>query len=140
MLQSVDHEKVDVSSGQVVTKRAPTLNEWRDLNFAQTVVKHVRSNAIVVAKNEQTLGVGAGQSSRIGAATIAINQAGTKAKGAVLGSDAFFPFADTVEEAARAGITAIVQPGGSLKDEDSIKLCDTFNMAMVLTGRRYFKH
>lgn len=140
LLQTFDTIEVDVSLGQVVTKRTPTLMEWRDLNFAQKVARHVRSNAIVVAKNEQTLGVGAGQMSRIGAAKIALKQAGAKAKGAVLGSDAFFPFPDTVEEAFKAGITAIVQPGGSLKDKDSILKCDEYNMALVLTGKRYFKH
>lgn len=140
LIQSIDRETVDVSQGKVVTKRKPTLDEWRDLNFAQTVVKHVRSNAIVLAKGEQSVGVGAGQMSRIGAARIALSQAGPKASAAVLGSDAFFPFPDTVEEAAKAGISAIVQPGGSLKDNESIEVCNHYNMAMVLTGRRYFKH
>jgi phosphoribosylaminoimidazolecarboxamide formyltransferase/IMP cyclohydrolase len=140
LIQSVDRKTVDVSQGQVVSKREPTLEEWRDLNFAQTVAKHVRSNAIVIASNEQTLGVGAGQMSRIGAAGIALKQAGKKASGAVMGSDAFFPFPDTVEEAAKTGVTAIVQPGGSLNDKDSIEMCDKHKLALVLTGRRYFKH
>lgn len=140
LLQTVDREAVDVSLLQVMTKRAPTQDELRRLLFAQTVVKHVKSNAIVIAKSGQTLGVGAGQMSRIAAARIALAQAGERAVGAVLGSDAFFPFADTVEEAAMAGITAIIQPGGSLKDEDSIAACDRLGLAMVFTGRRYFKH
>ncbi len=140
LIQSVDNEPVDVTSGKVVTDRAPTEEEWEALNFAQKVVKHVRSNAIVVASSEQTLGIGAGQMNRIGAARIALKQAGEKAGGAVIGSDAFFPFPDIVDVAAASGITAIVQPGGSLKDDESIRLCNQRNIAMVFTGRRYFKH
>ncbi len=140
LLQSIDSEPVDVRKGAVVTKRVPTEAEWEALSFAQTVVKHVRSNAIVIAGSGQTYGIGAGQMSRIGAARIALNQAGIKAKGSALGSDAFFPFSDTVEEAARAGVTAIVQPGGSLKDQETIDVCDRLGLTMVLTGRRYFKH
>jgi len=136
----VDSEPVDISKGEVVTARAPSESEWRDLAFAQKVVKHVKSNAIVVAKGEQTLGIGAGQMNRVGAARIALEQAGEKAAGAVLGSDAFFPFPDTVEVAAKAGVTAIVQPGGSLKDKESIEACNRHGIAMVFTGRRYFKH
>ncbi len=140
LIQSVDSEPVDVTGGKVVTARAPDAGEWKALNFAQKVVKHVRSNAIVVASSGQTFGIGAGQMSRIGAARIALSQAGEKAKGAVLGSDAFFPFPDLVDEAAGAGITAIVQPGGSLRDDESIRLCNNLGLAMVFTGRRYFKH
>jgi len=140
LIQSVDSEPVDVTAGKVVTARAPTGEEWKALNFAQKVVKHVRSNAIVLATNGQTVGVGAGQMNRIGAARIAISQAGDRARGAVLGSDAFFPFPDLVDEAAGAGVKAIVQPGGSLKDDESIRLCDRLGLAMVFTGRRYFKH
>ena len=140
LLQSVDREPVDLSSAVVVTERAPTAAERRDLLFAQRVVKHVKSNAIVIAKNEATLGVGAGQMNRVGAARIALEQAGEDADGAVLGSDAFFPFPDTVEVAARAGVTAIVQPGGSQKDSASIEACNRHGMAMCFTGRRYFKH
>jgi len=140
LLQTVDSEPVDISKGEVVTARAPSESEWRDLAFAQKVVKHVKSNAIVVAKGEQTLGIGAGQMNRVGAARIALEQAGEKAAGAVLGSDAFFPFPDTVEVAAKAGVTAIVQPGGSLKDKESIEACNRHGIAMVFNGRRYFKH
>ncbi len=140
LIQSADSEPVDVTGGEVVTERAPTAGEWKALNFAQTVVKHVRSNAIVVASEGQTLGIGAGQMNRIGAARIALNQAGERAKGAVLGSDAFFPFPDIVDEAARYGVKAIVQPGGSLRDDESIRLCNRLGLAMVFTGRRYFKH
>lgn len=140
LIQSVDSEPVDVTAGKVVTAREPTGEEWKALNFAQKVVKHVRSNAIVLATNGQTVGIGAGQMNRIGAARIAISQAGDRARGAVLGSDAFFPFPDIVDEAAGAGVKAIVQPGGSLKDDESIRLCDRLGLAMVFTGRRYFKH
>lgn len=140
LIQTLDHETVDIRKGRVVTSRKPSEEEWQNLKFAQTVVKHVRSNAIVIAGKGQSVGIGAGQMSRIGAAKIAINQAGKRAEGAVLGSDAFFPFPDTVEEAIKAGITAIVQPGGSLKDQESIELCNRNNLAMVFTDRRYFKH
>ncbi len=140
LIQTIDGEPVDVTAGEVVTARAPGEDEWAALGFAQKVVKHVKSNAIVIAGKNMTYGVGAGQMSRIGAAKIALNQAGKKAEGAVLGSDAFFPFPDTVEEAVKAGITAIVQPGGSQKDKESIELCNRHNVAMVFTGRRYFKH
>lgn len=140
LIQAADLEPVDVSKGRVVTEREPAAEEWEALNFAQKVVKHVRSNAIVIAGGGQTYGIGAGQMNRIGAARIALSQAGTRAKGAVLGSDAFFPFPDTVDEAAKAGIKAIVQPGGSLRDDESIRLCNRLGLAMVFTGRRYFKH
>lgn len=140
LTQTLDREKVDVRQGTVVTEKKPGDEEWKALDFAQKVVKHVRSNAIVVAGSNQTFGVGAGQMNRIGAAKIALAQAGEKARGAVLGSDAFFPFPDTVDEAAKAGIKAIVQPGGSLRDEESIRLCNQLGLVMVFTGRRYFKH
>ncbi len=140
LVQTIDWAPVDVTAGKVVTERAPTEEEWAALGFAQKVVKHVRSNAIVIAGKNMTYGIGAGQMSRIGAAKIALNQAAGKARGAVLGSDAFFPFPDTVEEATKAGVTAIVQPGGSQKDRESIELCNHHNLAMVFTGRRYFKH
>ncbi|WP_078408365.1 bifunctional phosphoribosylaminoimidazolecarboxamide formyltransferase/IMP cyclohydrolase [Priestia abyssalis] len=124
----------------VPTKRQPTEQEWADLKLAWKVVKHVKSNAIVLAKDDMTIGVGAGQMNRVGAAQIAINQAGEKAQGAALGSDAFFPMSDTVEAAAKAGITAIIQPGGSIRDEDSIQKADEYGIAMVFTGMRHFKH
>ncbi len=140
LMQTIDSDPVEVNKGKVVTARAPSAAEWEQLNFAQKVVKHVRSNAIVIAGRGRTFGIGAGQMSRIGAARIALSQAGERAREAVLSSDAFFPFPDTVEEAAKAGITAIVQPGGSLKDQDSIDLCNKHGLTMVFTGRRYFKH
>lgn len=140
LIQEVDRKVADRAALKVVTKRAPTDEEIEELLFSFAVVKHVKSNAIVVSKNRQVLGVGAGQMNRVGSARIAFGQAGEKARGAVLASDAFFPFPDTVIEAAKAGIAAIIQPGGSLKDEESIKVCDEYGMAMVFTGMRHFRH
>lgn len=125
---------------QVVTDREPTEEEWAALRLGWSVVKHVKSNAIVVADSHMTLGVGAGQMNRVGAAKIAFEQAGDKAKGASLASDAFFPMSDTVEAAHAAGITAIIQPGGSIKDQDSIDKANDYGIAMVFTGVRHFKH
>ncbi|MFY3790903.1 bifunctional phosphoribosylaminoimidazolecarboxamide formyltransferase/IMP cyclohydrolase [Ureibacillus sp. MALMAid1270] len=125
---------------KVVTDREPTAEEWEALKLGWAVVKHVKSNAIVVNDAQMTLGVGAGQMNRVGAAKIALEQAGEKAKGAVLASDAFFPMSDTVETAAAAGIKAIIQPGGSIKDQDSIDKANEYGIAMVFTGVRHFKH
>jgi phosphoribosylaminoimidazolecarboxamide formyltransferase/IMP cyclohydrolase len=124
----------------VPTKREPTEEEWANLKLAWRVVKNVKSNAIVLTKDNMTIGVGAGQMNRVGAAKIAIEQAGEKAQGSALGSDAFFPMDDTVEAAAKAGVTAIIQPGGSIRDEDSIKKADEYGITMVFTGMRHFKH
>jgi phosphoribosylaminoimidazolecarboxamide formyltransferase / IMP cyclohydrolase len=140
LVQEADTRTLDEAEMKVVTKREPTEQEWEALRFAWKVVKHVKSNAIVLAKDGMTIGVGAGQMNRVGAAKIAIEQAREKAKGAVLASDAFFPMDDTVEEAAKAGITAIIQPGGSIRDADSIKKADEYGIAMVFTGIRHFKH
>jgi phosphoribosylaminoimidazolecarboxamide formyltransferase/IMP cyclohydrolase len=123
-----------------VTKRQPTPAEIKDLLFAWRVVKHIKSNAIVLAKDKTLLGMGAGQPSRIISAQIAIEKAGDKVTGSVLASDAMFPFPDVVEAAAKAGVTAIIQPGGSIRDEDSIKAADEHNMAMVFTSERHFRH
>ncbi len=140
LVQDEDQAGFDEATITVPTKREPTEQEWADLKLAWKVVKHVKSNAIVLAKDSQTVGVGAGQMNRVGAAKIAIEQAGEKAVGSALGSDAFFPMNDTVEAAAKAGVTAIIQPGGSIKDEDSIKKADEYGIAMVFTGMRHFKH
>ncbi|WP_164219087.1 bifunctional phosphoribosylaminoimidazolecarboxamide formyltransferase/IMP cyclohydrolase [Virgibacillus sp. YIM 98842] len=140
LIQQRDNGKVSERDVTVPTKRNPEVQEMKDLLFAWKAVKHVKSNAIVLAKDNQTIGVGAGQMNRIGAANIAIEQAGEKAKGAVLASDAFFPMPDTVEAAAKAGITAIIQPGGSKRDQESIDVCDKYGIAMVYTGMRHFKH
>lgn len=140
LVQTNDTGKVTEADLQVVTDRAPSETEIADLLFSWKAVKHVKSNAILLGKNKQTVGVGAGQMNRIGAAKIAIEQAGEKAKGAVLASDAFFPMPDTVEAAAAAGITAIIQPGGSKRDQESIDACNKAGIAMVLTNMRHFKH
>lgn len=140
LIQQLDRADEQTGEYRVVTKRQPDEQEWQQLIFAWKVVKHVKSNAIVVAKDNKTLGVGAGQMNRVGAAAIALEQAGADAQGAVLSSDAFFPFGDTVEAAAKAGITAIIQPGGSVRDEESIAKADQYGIAMVFTGIRHFKH
>lgn len=123
-----------------VTKRKPTQKEMDDLLFAWKTVKHAKSNGIALAKDKTTIGVGPGQVSRIWALENAIRQGGEKTKGSVMASDAFFPFSDSVEAAAKAGITAIIQPGGSMRDKDSIEAADKYNIAMVFTGMRHFKH
>mgnify|MGYP001122957838 FL=1 len=125
---------------QVVTERVPSEHEWRDLHFAWRVVKHVKSNAIVVAKDGVVWGVGAGQMNRVGSVRLALEQAGEHARGASLASDAFFPFPDSIELAARAGVRAIVQPGGSKKDAEVIAAANELGVAMVLTGIRHFRH
>ncbi len=135
-----DADTLDPVEPRVVTQKAPTEAEWQDLWFAWKVVKHVRSNAIAVAKGGQTLGIGVGQTNRLAAAQQALRAAGEKARGAVLASDAFFPFEDVVRLAADFGIAAIVQPGGSVRDEDSIRAADELGMAMVFTGVRHFRH
>lgn len=128
---------------RVVTQASPTEHEVEDLLFANKLVKHTRSNAIVLAKDKQLIGSGVGQTSRVDALKQAIQKAGEfgfDLKGAVMASDAFFPFSDSVEIAHRAGITAVIQPGGSVRDADSIEFCDRHKMAMVFTGTRHFKH
>jgi phosphoribosylaminoimidazolecarboxamide formyltransferase/IMP cyclohydrolase len=138
--QEQDTFTLENATIKVATKRQPTEQEWEALKLGWKVVKHVKSNAIVVTKEDMTIGIGAGQMNRVGAAEIALKQAGEKAAGAALASDAFFPMDDTVEAAAKAGITAIIQPGGSIRDEDSIKKADEYGIAMVFTGVRHFKH
>jgi len=140
LVQEADRAVLNLPEIKVVTKKQPTREEMDELIFAMTVVKHVKSNAIVLTRGRRLVGVGAGQMNRVGAARIALEQAGEKARGAVLGSDAFFPFSDTVQEAVRAGITSIIQPGGSVRDEESIKAADEHGMAMVFTGMRHFRH
>nr|WP_285847258.1 bifunctional phosphoribosylaminoimidazolecarboxamide formyltransferase/IMP cyclohydrolase [Sporosarcina luteola] len=140
LMQQPDAYGFDDAEIRVATDREPTESEWEAMKLGWAVVKHVKSNAIVVSDSQRTLGVGAGQMNRVGAAAIALTQAGERAKGAALASDAFFPMDDTVEAAAKAGITAIIQPGGSVKDEDSIKKANEYGIAMVFTGVRHFKH
>jgi phosphoribosylaminoimidazolecarboxamide formyltransferase/IMP cyclohydrolase len=140
LVQDSDAYQLSEADIKVVTERKPTEEELKQLLFAWKVVKHVKSNAIVLTANDMTVGVGAGQMNRVGAAKIAIEQAGGKAQGAVLASDAFFPMGDTLELAANAGITAVIQPGGSIKDEESIRVANENGMAMIMTGVRHFKH
>lgn len=140
LLQDADSSGEDSANWQVVTNAQPTPEQWEELGFAWRVVKHVKSNAIVVSANNQAIGVGAGQMNRVGSANIAFAQAGEKANGAVLASDAFFPFRDTIDQAAKAGIKAIIQPGGSIRDEESIQAANEHGIAMVFTGTRHFRH
>jgi phosphoribosylaminoimidazolecarboxamide formyltransferase/IMP cyclohydrolase len=125
---------------RVVTQRVPTPEEMEQLLFAWKVVKHVKSNAIVLAKDWVIVGVGAGQMNRVQSVRLAAEAAGERAKGAVLASDAFFPFPDNVEVAAIAGVTAVIQPGGSVKDQEVIAAADRLGLAMVFTGMRHFRH
>lgn len=140
LVQDIDDHKITAEDLRCVTNRKPTEEELEQLLFAWKVVKHVKSNAIVLVKDNMTIGVGAGQMNRVGAAKIAIEQAGEKAKGSIMSSDAFFPMPDTVEKAVKAGVTAIIQPGGSIKDQLSIDVCNEHGIAMVYTGVRHFKH
>ncbi|MDA8233431.1 MAG: bifunctional phosphoribosylaminoimidazolecarboxamide formyltransferase/IMP cyclohydrolase [Clostridia bacterium] len=140
LIQEVDRGEVKPEELKVVSEKQPTPEQLKELLFAWKVVKHVKSNAIVVTKDGRTIGVGAGQMNRVGSAKIAFEQAGEKAQGAVLASDAFFPFRDTIDEAAKAGITAIIQPGGSMRDEESIQAANEHGLVMIFTGMRHFKH
>jgi phosphoribosylaminoimidazolecarboxamide formyltransferase / IMP cyclohydrolase len=140
LVQEWDRAGFDRSGATVVTRRAPTEAEWEQLGFAWTAVKHVKSNAIVLFKNGQAVGVGAGQMSRVEAVQIAVRRAGDRARGSVMASDAFFPFPDGLEEGIGAGVTAAIQPGGSLKDADVVAAADAAGIAMVVTGQRHFKH
>jgi phosphoribosylaminoimidazolecarboxamide formyltransferase/IMP cyclohydrolase len=133
----------DEAKWQVVTSRRPTDAEWNDLRFAWAAVGSVKSNAILIAREEAAIGIGAGQMSRVDASFLAVHKArqqGHDSKGAVLASDAFFPFRDGVDEAAAAGIAAIIQPGGSVKDGEVIAAADEHGLAMILTGMRQFRH
>jgi phosphoribosylaminoimidazolecarboxamide formyltransferase/IMP cyclohydrolase len=125
---------------EVVTQVAPTDAQWEDLLFAWRVSKHVKSNAIVLARDLATVGIGAGQMSRVDSVRLAIEKSQSPVRGSVLASDAFFPFSDGPEAAAAAGVTAIIQPGGSMRDGDVIEAADQAGLAMVFTRRRHFKH
>jgi len=140
LMQTPDSYPASKLSLRTVTEREPTQKELEDLLFAWKAVKHVKSNAIVLAKDSMIVGMGAGQPSRVVSVEIALKKAGERSKGSVLGSDAFFPFPDGVELAAQGGITAIVQPGGSVRDEEAIKVANQYKMTMVFTGIRHFKH
>ena len=139
LLQERDTKILD-GELKVVTKRKPTEEEMSDLLFAWKSVKGVKSNSVLLAKNKGTIGIGMGETNRVWAVEKAIERAGEKAKGAVLASDGFFPFKDSIEALGKAGITAIIQPGGSIRDEESIVEADKYNIAMIFTGIRHFKH
>jgi len=140
LVQEHNSELINMDDIKYITDKRPDNKQMEDLIFALKVVKHTKSNAIVVAKNKQTVGIGPGQANRVTSVKIALDYAKEKAKDAVLASDAFFPFSDWVEAAALAGIRAIIQPGGSLKDQESIDACNQKGIAMVFTGMRHFKH
>ncbi|MDR4079149.1 MAG: bifunctional phosphoribosylaminoimidazolecarboxamide formyltransferase/IMP cyclohydrolase [Veillonella sp.] len=140
LVQTEDDIVEDRANYKVVTKAQPTEEQWKALEFAWKLVKHVKSNAILISNEKRTLGVGAGQMNRVGSAKIALEQAGEAAKGAVLASDAFFPFGDNVERAHKSGVKYIAQPGGSVRDDNVIETCDKYGMAMAFTGIRLFHH
>ena len=140
LVQELDTVQVKKEDLECVTEVKPTEEDLEQLLFGFQVCKHVKSNAITLVKNDMTIGVGAGQMNRVGSAKIALEQAGALAQGAYLASDAFFPMSDTVELAAKYGIKAIIQPGGSIKDQDSIDACNKHGIAMVFTKVRHFKH
>jgi phosphoribosylaminoimidazolecarboxamide formyltransferase/IMP cyclohydrolase len=138
--QSVDLGDPDGTEWRIAGQREPTPEEWRSLRFAMKVCQHVKSNAIVFVQGEATVGIGGGQPNRVDSVRIAAQRAGERSKGAVMASDAFFPFPDSIEEAAKAGITAIVSPGGSIRDAESIAAADAVGIAMVFSGVRHFRH
>jgi phosphoribosylaminoimidazolecarboxamide formyltransferase/IMP cyclohydrolase len=140
LLQSRDIGDPETADWKVVTERQPTADELRALQFAWTAVQHVKSNAIVLAGPSATYGIGGGLPSRVDAATLAVSKAGNRAQGAVMASDAFFPFADGIEVGVRAGVTAIIQPGGSIRDQEVIDAANAAGVAMVMTGVRHFRH
>ena len=140
LVQQRDTKLYNEEEWTVVTKAQPTEKQIEDMKFAWKIVKHTKSNAITLAKDKKSIGVGPGQTNRVMALDIAIKYAGEKADGAVMASDAFFPFPDCVEAAAKAGIKAIIQPGGSIRDNESIEACDKYGIAMVFVGMRHFKH
>jgi phosphoribosylaminoimidazolecarboxamide formyltransferase/IMP cyclohydrolase len=140
LVQSTDSGPDSEAEWKVVTQRRPTEKELDDLRFAWKVAKHVKSNAIVLAKDRMVVGVGAGQMNRVESVAIATRKAGDRARGAVLAGDAFFPFRDGPDQAAAAGVTAIIEPGGSRRDDEAIASCNEHNVAMIFTGRRHFRH
>ncbi len=140
LVQEWDRARFDPASCRVATRRDPSEEEWTQLGLAWTAVKHVKSNAIVLFQDGAAVGVGAGQMSRVEAVQLAVARAGERSRGAVMASDAFFPFPDGLELGARAGVTAVIQPGGSMKDAEVVAAADAAGIAMVMTGRRHFKH
>ncbi|MEX2113352.1 MAG: bifunctional phosphoribosylaminoimidazolecarboxamide formyltransferase/IMP cyclohydrolase [Pirellulales bacterium] len=140
LVQQGDHHADPASEWKLVTSLEPRPDQWNDLRFAWSIVRHVKSNAIVLATARAVVGVGAGQMSRVDSVDIAVKKAGERARGSVLASDAFFPFADSIEQAAATGIAAIIQPGGSRRDDEVIAACNEHKIPMIFTGRRHFKH
>ena len=140
LVQDSDNQKNSEDSWISVTNTTPSTQDYLDLSFAWKICKHVKSNAIVIAKDQKTIGIGAGQMNRVGASKIALQAAKEKGLGGVLASDGFFPFADTVELANQYGITSIIQPGGSIRDEESIKMCNSKGISMLFTNKRHFLH
>jgi phosphoribosylaminoimidazolecarboxamide formyltransferase/IMP cyclohydrolase len=140
LVQSVDTGMVDIGAAKLATSRAPSDGERADLAFAWRVAKHVKSNAIVFAKDGATVAIGAGQMSRVDSVRICERKAGAALRGAVVASDAFFPFRDGLDVLAEAGATAVIQPGGSVKDEEVIGAANEHKVAMLLTGMRHFRH
>jgi phosphoribosylaminoimidazolecarboxamide formyltransferase/IMP cyclohydrolase len=140
LVQDWDRTRFDRASTRTVTRRAPSEAEWQQLGFAWTAVKHVKSNAIVLFRGGAAVGVGAGQMSRVEAVQLAVQRAGERSRGAAMASDAFFPFPDGLEAGVRAGVAAVIQPGGSVKDAEVVAAADAAGIAMVMTGVRHFKH
>jgi phosphoribosylaminoimidazolecarboxamide formyltransferase/IMP cyclohydrolase len=140
LVQDPDNTRDERESMEVATQRRPTEREWSDLLFAWRIARHVKSNAIVVARDLATIGIGAGQMSRVDSVRLAVEKAQTELKGGALASDAFFPFADGPELAVQAGVTAIIQPGGSVRDDEVVAAAEAAGVAMVLTRRRHFRH
>ena len=140
LLQREDLIRVDAAEAKIVTRTAPRTEDYRSLDLGVCVCKHVRSNAVVLVRDGITVGIGGGQTSRVEAVRQALTRAGEKAIGAVVASDAFFPFADSVDLFARAGIRAIIQPGGSIRDAEVIDAADAAGLSMLFTGERHFRH
>ncbi len=141
LLQDRDLGRIqDVRGLKVATKRKPSPEEFEALSFAWRVAKHVKSNAIVYARQRQTVGIGAGQMSRVDSVKLGVMKANLPIQGSVMASDAFFPFRDGIDAAAEAGITAIIQPGGSIRDEEVIQAADEHHIAMIFSGMRHFRH
>jgi phosphoribosylaminoimidazolecarboxamide formyltransferase / IMP cyclohydrolase len=140
LVQTADTHRLDRAQCQVKTERAPTGEEWRALEFGWKVSKHVKSNAIVYARDGQSISVGAGQMSRVDSVKVGAMKAVLPLEGTVLASDAFFPFPDGIEEAAKHGITAVIQPGGSVRDDEVVAAANKLGLAMVFTGIRHFRH
>ena len=140
LVQDADNQGDPEEEWRIASRTMPGDTQWSDLRFAWALVRHVKSNAITVVNKKILLGCGAGQMSRVDSVGLALAKAGDRARGAVMASDAFFPFADSIEQAAQVGISAVIQPGGSRRDEEVIAAADAHGMTMIFTGRRHFKH